>query len=139
MLRYIGIPIAAVLGLVAGYLIGQTHAGPGELTFADHIGKALANGVVKLTTLSTVTVPIVLAVAGLLRIQAVRLWITRAFEGVLVGLLPVRQLREAMKDGLLMSQVPMSAAVLAGLSIMGLSIFAGWLIAALIGLIGALA
>ena len=139
MARYIGIPIAALLGLIGGYMIGQTQVSPGDLTLLDHLGKAMANGVVQLTRIVIVIAPIVLAVAGLLSVRKVRLWVTRAYEAVSVGLLAVTKLRAALEGGLRLSQLPMPAAVLAGLSIVGCAVFAGYILSAFVGLIGTLA
>ena len=139
LMRYIGIPVAALAGLIGGYLIGQTQVSPGDLTFMDQVGKALANGIVQLTRILIVIAPIVLAVGGLLSIRAVRLWLTRAYEAVSVGLIAVGKLRAAFDNGVALTQIPMSVSVLAGLAIVGCSLFAAYVVAALIGLIGTLA
>ena len=70
MARYIAVIVVAVVALAVGYLVGAANVTPGDLTFSDHLGKTLGNGINQLVRIAIVVVPIVLAVAGLLRFRA---------------------------------------------------------------------
>ena len=138
MARYIGVIVAAVVALGVGYLIGAANVTPGDLTFADKVGKAMGNGVTKLVTIVVVTVPIVLAVAGAIRFRAVRLWLAPAYEVVQVAITCARQLGDFFGKGGKLSQLPGPAAQATGLAVLGGSIFAAAVVSAFIGLIGLL-
>ena len=137
--RYIGVIVAAVVALGVGYLIGAANVSPGDLTFADHLGKTLGNGINQLVRIGIVVVPIVLAVAGLLRFRAVRLWLAPAYEVVQVAVTCARQLAFFFAKGGKLSQLPGPAAQVTGLSIVGGAVFAAAVVSAFIGLIGLLA
>ena len=136
VLIYTAISLTALIG---GYLMGAANMGHGDPTFADQLGKTIANMTLKLVKLVFIVAPLMLLFMSLLRQRKVRLAMTVAYESVETATSVVRRYAEFLeRSDVSIGDTPQPVSLVVGLALLGSCIFASAVVMSSITLMGLL-